>query len=416
MGKDRKQERQMPLLSWLRYDQGHDHQTDSGFGFPPMEHEPVARVLVGKLRFTPVGMFFFGFGLVAGIHLVALLSYWAFMRESLGDFVAWQLGEWPNVALFWFAYPLVVAFYPWVIWTSGSLYEKLRREGVLTDEVAGAKDSVSKTVNHPAWSLGALLIALATEAGIFLDGHFGAWRNIPGIGTDIWLFDAIGAIGNILGVYVIAIMVGRYIATLIGLSIVFRALEEKGKSDMLRPWHPDRCGGLGVLSDYAVRFAWFIAACGLTVVLFALLAAMAVSNADVSSSTESRALLTYLHLKPAIWVMIGLYVILSPALFFLTLGTAHRTMQNTKRKHLRLISDRLDHEYAEVRQKLNHKRASPTPSAQTIKDLNELYHLAETFPVWPFDLTTLRRFGTAVMAPFLTIGATVEIQQLLTRL
>ena len=323
----------------------------------------------------------------------------------MDDFAAWSFGEWPNVAIFWVALPLVFGFYPWVVRMSGSIYEQLRDDGALVNQALGIKngcvgsavESIKDMTCHRYWSYVALIVAVIAQTILFTAGFGTEWEKIPGIGRDIWLSVAIATPLNILAWYVITMMVGRYIATVIGLSKFFSS-----GLVMIRPWHPDRCGGLGTISNYALRMTWFIAACGVTVLLFAYVSFILLLEGDAGLIVRD----------PWIWFNVLLYVVLAPSVFFMTLGAAHNAMRNAKRDQLQLVSDRLDAEFQEVREKIAVPDGDFPGSVTRIKGLSELYEITRSFPIWPFDLLTIRRFGAAVFAPFVTVGASIGIQEL----
>lgn len=413
-------ERDRPMFTfgWLRYSTSDCGPLNEGLRFATCAHEPMARFLVGRLRLTPLGMVSLGVVVVGFVHLGSLLAYLLFKPAKVDAFLGYQFGEWSVAAVFWIALPLLIGFYPWIIRKSGSLYEELRQEQVLPDSetakqlvLTGAR-SIDWATGHRAWSYGAAVVALLAQVVIFTQGFSKVWPATPEIGIDIWIFYVIATPANMLGFYLIAIIVGRYIATVRGLSWVFSAKEADNRSLVnLHPWHPDHTGGLGIVSDYAIRMSWFIAAAGLMMLLFAYISV--VVRFEEANQSEWASFWASPARDPGLLIGLTIYLALSPAIFFLTLGAAHRAMLRAKQERLSFLSRQLDSEDKKVTEDLPSGEADLGMTVARIKGLNELYELTRAFPVWPFDITTLRRFLTAVLAPIVTVAASAGLQQLL---
>ena len=74
-------------------------------------------------------------------------------------------------------------------------------------------------------------------------------------------------------------------------------------------------------------------------------------------------------------------------------------MSREKSDRLMRISSQLDAEY---------ENASPDPTTRRVnaeaiertRDLDHLYRLTRSFPVWPFDMGSVRRFVAITATPF----------------
>lgn len=405
---------------WYQREQPDDDPSKGELGFSTDQNEPLARFLVGTLRLTPVAVVIMTFGLVALIHGLTLLIFVLFNRDRLGDFIAYQFGQWAVVAVFWVAVPALMGFYPWIIRASGSLYEELRQAGVLKTGsqtlrmvIKTGDRSVEKVTCHPAWTYAAIIVTVLVNTVIMIQGYQTVWPATPEIGRDIWVLYAVALPANLVVWYALTIIIGRYIATILGLSVTFgrEVLASKDHPIVLRPWHPDGAGGLGDISNYALRVSWFIAIAGLSFLLFTYISFESRSLGGGESGWSGLA--TALTTDSVLLAGIVVYVVLSPTVFFLTLGAAHGAMADAKRNQLGLLSDRLDIEYEHVHKKLALPGVRSAASMGNIRRLTEMYHLTQSFPVWPFDIGTIRRFGAAVIAPFVSIGAPFGLAQLL---
>jgi hypothetical protein len=98
------------------------------------------------------------------------------------------------------------------------------------------------------------------------------------------------------------------------------------------------------------------------------------------------------------WMAIATYVILAPLVFFLPLGTAHVSMRRAKDRHLLLLAERFDAEYRQAADQID-EAGTLKSNVEKMEQLRKLYKITEEFPVWPFDVTNLRRFLTVITAP-----------------
>ena len=226
----------------------------------------------------------------------------------------------------------------------------------------------------------------------------------------------------------------------------------------VQPFHPDKCGGLHQLRDYALSLSYMLAIFGLGIVLWLYISSQAVDNctAGVENKTDSEVLkyeqcrdqledigIIYTEggstkinrdlavseqpvvyssvytdyeqaaeLNPALWFYVFAYVVLAPLIFFGTLQTAHGPMKNSKIQNLRSLSDKFNAEYKEVhREMLTGDAANRKGRLEQLLQLRGFYEITESFPVWPWDLASLRSFATAVSSPLILTVITVAIQQ-----
>jgi hypothetical protein len=180
-------------------------------------------------------------------------------------------------------------------------------------------------------------------------------------------------------------IVGREIVTIWGLWQVFRRFEISP-----HPLHPDRCGGLRAINDYAVGFTYVIATAGIGVGL------MVYSTVRRESS-----------LSPDMALLTAIYVIVALLCFFLPPWTAHAAMDRAKRKLLSDISRQFQYDYAQATARLGSEADELQIRVDKVKNLHALYEMTDAFPVWPFDTATLRRFLVTITAPL--IPAIVEL-------
>jgi len=371
-------------------------------------NDPLGRFLIEKLRLNSVGFFLLGILAIAFLEGLGLLLY-ALIPTLSASALMQYLFQWPLVILFWVVAPLLLTFYPWVTRSPGHLFADLYLDGVVTQEGKGlpkpliaVHDLMINQLSDKRWVYIALGITVAAQFYWITTGIIGEdWEKTPYIGSNILLYNTLQMLAQAIGLYMLLMGVARIIVTIRGLFKLF-GNETNRKNNIktihIRPWHPDKCGGLGTLSKYAVRISYFIALLGFWLVLNAYLSVLRF-GIQHSLATDT-----------GLWISVIGYVILAPIIFFLTLGSARHAMLRSKAEHLRRISEQLDTAYKETWQSDQGTSVNLSKSVQEVKLLNELYILAYKFPVWPFDFTTLRRFVIAWIAPFLPIGISYAAQ------
>jgi hypothetical protein len=101
------------------------------------------------------------------------------------------------------------------------------------------------------------------------------------------------------------------------------------------------------------------------------------------------------------------YVVVALLSFFLPPLTAHRAMDEAKRKLLAEISKQFRQDYTQATARLGSSADELQTHVDKVQNLRALYEMTETFPVWPFDTATLRRFVVAITVPL--VPATIEL-------
>lgn len=185
-----------------------------------------------------------------------------------------------------------------------------------------------------------------------------------------------------VGYHLVVVILARGLMAVRGLRRVFRDREIK-----LQPMHPDKCGGIGCIGDYALRVSYFIAFLG-----------VGVSIAFVNSVYVGKWEANYLVIFSAL-----AYLLLSPIVFFMTLGAAHNRMLDAKKALQKMISDQFSKDYSQLSAKLGESSEVLTPHVEKVDQLRKLYELTESFRVWPFDATSLQRFWAAFLSPLMPI-------------
>ncbi len=152
--------------------------------------------------------------------------------------------------------------------------------------------------------------------------------------------------------------------------------------------HPDRCGGLAFLGNFSLKITYFIGLIGILIgTLF--------TASEYIYNLNPLVVPSYLLLFIA-------YLIGANAFFFLPLWSVHDRMKQSKMETLRNISIAADHLFDKLQEQITDKEIGSTEDFHKLYDLQKMYDIALSFPAWPFDIETLKRFGAVFVSPFFT--------------
>ena len=354
--------------------------------FKSYRRDPLARLIIDRLKLKPYQFALVMLGTKALFYALISALYAVFYPSGvLTDFLVWARRSWAHL-VFSLIPPGIMGFYCWINIATGRLFDGLVKDRIveanserLHDMVLDGKGSIEEAYNRRTWViLSILVVVLAVLLSIVRSGFREA---VGAIGSDIMLFNAVMLPLTALQVYTISMIVAQELTTIRSLGKLF------GHTSInVRPLHPDRCGGLRRLRDFAIIFTYLIALAGLGLCLLGYL------------SFQAGHLATdyYLHF------LLASYLILAPYCFFATLGTAHRAMKAAKESFLRNISEQFQSTYAETQKQLTSKHGKLRESLGKIEQLQTLHKLTRSFPVWPFDARSIQRFSITTAAPLLS--------------
>ena len=164
----------------------------------------------------------------------------------------------------------------------------------------------------------------------------------------------------------------------------------------IHPLHPDRAGGLRPLGRYALSTTYIIALGGSVVAL-----------AEYYAWTHGTFSTAYYY-----HVALILYFILAPANFFAPLSSAHNAMQRAKDDLILRISRQFNQDFSKAYSELEGSAEELKDHIEKIEQLQRLHSMTNSFPVWPFDIDTIRRFVLTMTSPVFTVAVAVIINVL----
>jgi hypothetical protein len=347
--------------------------------------DPLARFVIDRLDWTPLQ---FGIAiLIANIalHVSTAWYFEAFVTKSgppglLQDPAALFIG--------YVMQPLINGFYIWTIKVIEPLFRKLRESTVFTDESSFNKEVQdlqlrlrSKVALGASVSVAAIVTLLLI--GTFLDwypwargvGYLNHSTILPWLAAPVWF----------LTTYTFSFSLFNIAVTIAALRRLF-----KDQSIQISPWHPDKCGGLKSISQYSLTLGYPIAVIG------AMFSIVTIVEMQAGVFTTS-----YLN-----WIAIVSYIILAPVVFFLPLKTPHEAMREAKESSLMFLAKQFDDEYSMISG--DEDGIELEAKVKKIEQLRRLYEITEEFPIWPFDVTNLRRFfavtGAAIIPALISLA------------
>jgi len=365
--------------------------------FKSYRRDPLARLIIDHLKLKPYQFVLVMLGTTALLYgLTAALYAVLYPSGVLANFLLWAQWSWAHLVLLLIP-PGIMGFYCWINIATGRLFDGLVKDNIvkasdekLHDIVLGSEGSIQEAYNRFTWGiLSMLVMALTVLLSIVRPG----FRESAGaIGSDIILFNAVMLPLSALQMYTISMIVAKEVTTIRSLGKLF-----SHTSINLRPLDPDMCGGLHRLRDFAIIVTYLIAWAGLGLCLLAYLSFQA----------------GHLATDYVLHILLASYLIVAPYCFFATLGTAHQAMKVAKESFLSNISEQFQSIYSETQKQLTLKHGELRESLGKIEQLQTFYKLTQAFPVWPFDVGSIRRFVVTTAAPVLSTVVAAGIARLL---
>jgi hypothetical protein len=244
--------------------------------------------------------------------------------------------------------------------------------------------------------LGGLLVAflaafanykfLYTTEGLTVWGGGGNKVNVAG-----WLF----LFWQVpLFYWLLSIYVSQGLATIFLLFSITRNFEIK-----IWPFHHDNCCGLKAVGYIGLRNQYLLAVGGLN-----LLALLAVNIKRGDPRTI-----------PLLVMCFVAYITLGPVIFIGPLLPFRKSMLLAKQTEQQKVATKLQQEYTRIMNELDN-RLIAKEDEEIIDRLQKLKHLVNRIPVWPFDISTMRRFLTVYIFPLLTGLVSLLVSYIITAL
>jgi hypothetical protein len=228
-------------------------------------------------------------------------------------------------------------------------------------------------------SISVAIYALAILPGYMTPSRMStnwALNNVPSL--------VLGGIWMVSSLYAIIMLIISCLISIYWLRRIFIDFET-----VIRPFHPDKAGGLSPLGDFTLSLSYLITASGALLVFIPI--------------TREYVLYRIFQFSLSQDIVIGIiaYLILAPIAFFAPLSVAHKSMKSAKEKILLQIDEYFQDEMAALQVALVKKDPIDQNKVSRLKDLQSLYDTAYRFPVWPFNTENITRFTTTYLSPIL---------------
>jgi hypothetical protein len=162
-------------------------------------------------------------------------------------------------------------------------------------------------------------------------------------------------------------------------------------------FHRDRCGGLRDIGRLGLRNQYSLSIVGINILLMIMV--LTRTNPALGHMVDGR--LFGPEALEMVIISVAFYLVGAPIAFLGPLIPFHGSMQREKRKCLAEISAARKREYDQIIKNC-FSSESAERDIQRMDRIERLQSLAERFPVWPFDMSTLRKFSLSYFAPVLT--------------
>ena len=355
---------------------------------PIENHDGFARFLRESLRLNPLSfaIWIFILDLIVDAWMGYYYNLWFSPKGSVFPGI---LQDFTAIVVDFGSVPIIAGLYLWSTEGATSMFRQLTESGVFRDaSVINAEIDKSR----PAYKSKFVFYLIAVLSILYALSQLAAyqgwvpWKSAGGYinlepaaayyRTPFWL----------LNFYTFLFAIYNIVITVITLRKLFDT-----RGIRIQPLHPDKCGGVISISQYTVKIAYGIASAGLVI-----------SGATVFALQTNA-------LRESYPIIIGIvaYLLLTPLLFFWPLGTAHTAMQEAKDAQLLQLAKRFDALYSRLSSEID-KDEDFEKDLKKLENIKKLYGIALEFPVWPFDISNLRRFFAVITAPlipaFISIG------------
>lgn len=332
--------------------------------------DPVARLLINKYSLKPISLGLISILIASIVYLIAATISHTLTLD----------GKYLGLLQDWFAWvwvcllnPVIFGYYLWSFKAIYNLIQYLQK----TDIVDVAETEINSVLSpyEQKWRK-FLALGIAIAFGIW---YFSVQKNVYNwTGSDGGLPALIGAINGVAIFYSGTILV---LTLITNVWVLHKLLGSKKLN--INPLHPDRCGGLSILSQYSLNTAYLVAIFGMMITL---------SNYQFIVQGIAQ---KYWYFN----LIIILYIPLSLICFFGPLLAARKGMRRAKEELLSEIGKQFQADYQRTHKSLGVDAEVLKKESAKLQELRSLYTLTNEFPVWPFDVKTFRQYLFSVATP-----------------
>ena len=335
---------------------------------------------------------------IVATYVPLLIAAWVtlpLLTERYGEVLLPFLRDWNVMFMFFVTMPALVAYLVNDQSVLTTALGRTVREEVLDLSVADAIALCAEWkqrfqwVNVSAQVIGAFIGAAVawTNYSVYSPASVGYWTMHEGHLT--------GAGGVFLwGVFLFFTLTAVYVVRSVAVTFFLRALLKCSNIRVI-PFHPDGSGGLRPVGAIGLNNQYLLSIYGLNLISFVI----------VKQSLNVPGGLRVLMITAAV-----MYAVVGPVVFVAPLIQFRAGMMRAKTELMNEVAQRIRMELERIRIKL--RKDDITKSDEELIDrLRKIGAVIKDLPVWPFDVPTVRKFLTAYLAPFVTVGVPFLIKQ-----
>ena len=336
-----------------------------------IKHDPLARLLRDRFSLNPVSLALLSalITLLTFLSVALLTNTLVSTQDQVGLLNDESIWVWELLIK-----PVILGYYLWESEAVENLFVGLNKSRAAS--ISDHEISSSIKLHQRRWKtwISTVIAIIGIFTYIFSRKDLSSWGS-----SGIWPAMVSAAFGSI-STYASSMLI---LGLILNVWIIQKTIKDKELN--INPLHPDRCGGLRPLSQYSLKTAYLAAIFGIMIGF--------TEYRFITQSVDSKYWL--LHLG------IPIYLLISLLCFFGPLLAAHGQMKSAKEKMLDNIASQFQDDYARISKNLCLKAEELKKEVEKIRELQSFYSLTDEFPVWPFDVQTIRRYVVAVLAPLL---------------
>lgn len=356
------------------------------------DFDPLAKLL-NRLRFTPLRL---GLAIIFANLIVDSglgLQFNVFFSNTS---VPGLLQDVMALSFDFFILPIICGAYLWTSQGGNNLFGDLSVRGIFKSPTATRRTIqyiFSRQQGQYIFTLALFIGCLFAFAQVAAYMHWVPWNTINGY---LYLYPPMSFFR--FPFWFIAFYAITFGVFNLGLTITLLSdISSQSRGLNIFPLHPDRCGGLGVIGNYATKTGYVIAPIGIYASIGALI--------EFYNNT--------FWVAYPVQIFIVAYILLAPVVFIFPMYEIHKAMVRQKEKELLQIARLYNNEVEDAKVKF---QASQTVNSN-LEYIQKLYEQTlKNYPVWPYNFNNLREFLFASISPLIPIFLSLATDFLLKRL
>ncbi|MDZ7993951.1 MAG: hypothetical protein RM022_032890 [Nostoc sp. EfeVER01] len=354
--------------------------------------DPLADFLFEKLLYNfninPFKITILSAIVMVTIYIIAATLSNSFVSSDKGKGLLADLNSWIWILIY---NPIVLGFYYWLSTNNllGRLSSLFYMSNMIDNQYYGEVDDLLRLYRHPLPRF--IAISVSITYGILF---FCSRDNLPGW-TGTTLIPTISS--SFIGVIVMYAIIMEANILIINLRGIRKFVQSKEIN--INPWHPDKCGGFKIISEYLITVTYLVG-------LIWFMAFLSIYQFYQENLIEQ---FGYMLL------IIPVLILFSSTCFMWTVYAVHKEMEKSKQRFLEPFAQQLNKYY----DKMNNLMISELYKTKNDNEVCELRKFIQkemniilkldssyksminSYPIWPFDMSTIKVWLVTIIIPLL---------------